>query len=548
MQQRFLDKYLAVVLVAIALGISLYFKLSLIGIGAPYTTIDDYTLFNAGFLVWFGEAPPQRMYMESWLTGFTSILTYVSHLLSSGQISTLGLNLVADAFRDFQSNPKDYVVNYRYLMLGFDLLTAYFIYRLSSLFFDKESKRPWLVVIPACLYLLSFNTLWCNLVARPDTMTAFFSVVGIYLYLLSAQGTKTNQLFWSAIFLGCATGFKLHAALLVIAVIIDLLRVHGVKQFIQHSFLFGLIAFFMFCVVAGSPLFDPLLYVKLRALNVKDDASPWIKQGAQFLVILRGSGWLIVPFMLTAIFLIIKQWRTSIPQNLKSLFVIVGLFLLLFCSLRVLRGYWMLPVLAFFYVLSTYALSHIKYQPVLVSCVLILFGVFSLQTYQQAEHFKAANYNQLQDWIKTNVKAGEKIYILGIDTVFLPRNTASLRAQKNLIEQGLSSAIDKDESFTSRHIRLWEERAQLMLIDMLNDRSDTGYEYYALSSAPIESLPANMTPESFDYFLIMKGFSNPETIKLFTQVKTAYTKVAEANSPGGKSGTGGLTFEIYARK
>ncbi|MFO1390364.1 hypothetical protein, partial [Cellvibrio sp.] len=106
MQQSFLDKYLALVLVATALGISLYFKLSLIGIGAPYTTIDDYTLFNAGFLVWFGEAPPQRMYMESWLTGFTSILTYVSHLLSSGQISALGLNLVADAFRDFQSNPK----------------------------------------------------------------------------------------------------------------------------------------------------------------------------------------------------------------------------------------------------------------------------------------------------------------------------------------------------------------------------------------------------------------------------------------------------------
>jgi len=542
------EKYSAYALAALAIGISLFFKLSLIKVGAPYTTIDDNTLFNAGFLVWFGEAPPQRMYLESWLTGLTSIITYVLHLISSGQISQLGMNLVADAFRDFQNNPSDYVHNYRYLMLGFDLLTAFFIFRLSTLFFDKQSDYPWLVLVPACLYLLTYNTLWCNLVARPDTMTAFFSVIGVYTYFLSAQGTKTTQLFWSAVFLGCATGFKLHAAMFVIAILVDLIRVHGLKAIFYRALLFSVVSVFIFCVVAGSPLFDPLLYLKLRMLNVRDDASPWIKQGAQFLVVLRSSGWFIIPLMMGAIFIAIKGWRKTTSQSVKSLVIIASLFLILFCSLRVLRGYWMLPALALFYILATYAIARIKYKPVIVTSVLILLGLMSLQTYQQAEHFKAASYNGLQDWIKTNVHPQDKFYVVGFDTVFLPKNTAALQIQKELIEQGFKSSVNSGESFTLRHIRLWEERAQLLLIDMLNAQSEKGYEYYALNSAPFEDLKEKIDYQDFTYFLVMKGISNKEINGLLAQIQSDFIKVAEANSPGGKSGTGGLAFEIYARK
>jgi hypothetical protein len=542
------EKYSAYSLAALAIAISLFFKLSLIKVGAPYTTIDDNTLFNAGFLVWFGEAPPQRMYLESWLTGLTSIITYVFHLISSGQISQLGMNLVADAFRDFQNNPSDYVHNYRYLMLGFDLLTAFFIFRLSALFFDRQSDYPLLALVPACLYLLTYNTLWCNLVARPDTMTAFFAVLGVYSYFLSAHGTKTTQLYWSAVFLGCATGFKLHAAMFVIAILIDLIRVHGIKTIFYRGLLFGVISVFIFCVVAGSPLFDPLLYIKLRALNVRDDASPWIKQGEQFLVILRSSGWFIIPLVLGAIFIAIKGWQKTTSQSVKSLIVITSLFLILFCSLRVLRGYWMLPALALFYILATYAISQIKYKSVIATCVLVLFGLMSVQTYQQAEHFKAANYNDLQNWIKANVKPQEKFYVIGFDTVFLPKNTAALQTQKEMIEQGFNSSVSTGESFTMRHVRLWEERAQLLLIDMLNAQSSTGYEYYALNSAPFENLKGTIEYQDFAYFLVMKGITNKDTNGLLAQVQSDYIKVAEANSPGGKSGTGGLTFEIYARK
>jgi hypothetical protein len=538
---------LTLLFVTLALGISLYFKLSLIGIGAPYTTIDDNTLFNGGFLVWFGAAPPQRMYLESWLAGATSIFTYVFQQLSSGNASHLGVNLIADAFRDFQNNPSQYVRNYRYLMLGFDLLTAYFIFRLTRVVFTKEQKT-WLVALPACLYLLTANTLWCNLVARPDTMTAFFSVLGVYAYFLSQQGNKATQLYLAAIFLGCATGFKLHAAFFVVAIVIDIIRTHGFAALLNRVLPFGAIAVFLFCVVAGSPLFDPLLYIKLRALNVRDDASPWIHQGDQFLVILRATGWATIPLLLAAVFLIIKQWRTGLNQNIKSLLIIAGLFLLLFCSLRVLRGYWMLPALPLFYLLATYTLSQFKHKILSIALAGVMCGLLVVQTFQQYQHFNNARYNELQTWVKANIKAEDTIYILGFDTFFLPQNTTNLQNRKTVLTQGLERAIDQGESFTMRHIRLWEERSALLLIDMLNTSSATGYNYYSLNSTPLENLANRVSYDDIDYMFVMKGISDADTKGALTKTQHDFVKLTEVNAPGGKEGTGGLTYEIYKRK
>jgi len=538
----------ALAILLFALLVSLTFKLILIGTGAPYTTIDDNTLYNAGFLVWFGEAPPQRMYLESWLTGITSVLTYVSHLVSHNQIAQLNLNIVADAFRDFQNDPSDYVRNYRVLMLSFDLLTAYYIYRLSCIFFARDSNFNWLTVLPSSLYLLTYNTLWCNLVARPDTMTAFFAVLGVYAYLRSAQGTNTKQLYLSAIFLGCATGFKLHAALFVVAIIADLIRVHGTKFLLNRVVCFGGIAVFLFCVTAGSPLFDPLLYVKLRALNIKDDASPWLHQGAQFLTMLRGSGWVSIPLMLGAIFLIVKNWRDTLDQNLKSLLLICTVFLLLFCCLRVLRGYWMLPVIGLFYVLASYALSNLKNKMITAIAVSTLCGLMAFQSYQQYEHFTKARYSELQNWVKANVKHNDTLYIVGFDTLFLPKSTTCLQNQKAGLERGLNSSLMEGESFTHRHVRLWEERSELVLIDLLNATSSTGYNYYSLNNTQLEYFRGIVNYEDIDYMLVMKGITDLETKGLLKKVRNDFIKITEANSPGGKSGTGGLTYEIYKRK
>jgi hypothetical protein len=87
-----------------------------------------------------------------------------------------------------------------------------------------------------------------------------------------------------------------------------------------------------------------------------------------------------------------------------------------------------------------------------------------------------------------------------------------------------------------------------MLIDMLNVRSDSGFEYYSFYTAPVDILKDFVDFKSFNYILIMKGISNLEAPDILNKVRSGYVKVAEANSPGGKSGTGGLTFEIYARK
>jgi hypothetical protein len=539
---------MSLVFVILALSVSLFFKLSLIGTGAPYTTIDDDTLFNAGFLVWFGEAPPQRMYLESWLTGATSIATYIYHQVLLGQASQLGLNLVADAFRDFQNSPSDYVLHYRYLMLSIDLLTAFFIYRLTALFFTKDEHHYWLVALPACMYLLTYNTLWCNLVARPDTMTAFFSVIGLYTYFKSLQGARINYLFASAIFLGCATGFKLHAAFFVIAIVIDLLRVNGIKSFITLVIPFGIIAIFLFCVTAGSPLFDPLLYIKLRALNIKDDTSPWIQQGDQFFVMLRGTGWLAIPLMLGALFLIIKQWRSTLNQNLKSLVLIASLFLLLFCSLRVLRGYWMLPALPLFYILAIYTVKQLPHKLSVIFAAVIICSVMAVQSFQQYQHFTQARYNELQTWIKANIKSQDTLYVVGFDILFLPKNTTSLQNRKTVLMQGLEGAAKQGENFTSRHIRLWEERAEVMLIDMLDTTSATGYNYYSLNSTPLEYLASVVSYEKIDFMFVMKGITDKDTGGLLTKIQNDFVKITEANAPGGKSGTGGLTYEIYARK
>jgi hypothetical protein len=433
-------------------------------------------------------------------------------------------------------------------MLSFDLLTAFVIYRLTALFFTKDQAHSWLAVLPACMYLLTYNTLWCNLVARPDTMTAFFSVIGLYAYFKSEQGVKVNHLFTSAIFLGCATGFKLHAAFFVVAIVIDLLRVNGIKSFIKLVMPFGAIAIFLFCVTAGSPLFDPLLYVKLRALNIKDDASPWIQQGDQFLVVLRGTGWLAIPLMLGALFLIIKQWRSTLNQNLKSLVLIASLFLLLFCSLRVLRAYWMLPALPLFYILAIYAVKQIQHKLVVIVSVMIICSLMAVQSFQQYQHFTQARYNELQTWIKANVKSEDTLYIVGYDTLFLPKNTSSLQNRKMVLTQGVEGAIQQGESFTSRHVRLWEERAELMLIDMLNATSVTGYNYYSLNSTPLEYLASAVSYEEIDFMFVMKGIKNIDTKGLLTKIQSDFVKITEANAPGGKSGTGGLTYEIYARK
>lgn len=526
--------------------VSLAFKLSVFTLGAPYVTIDDYTLYNAGFLVWFGQAPPQRMYFESWIVGATSIATYLVQLIQSGHINQLGINLIPDAYRAFHENPTPFVMSYRATMLAMDMATAWLVYQIALVIFAPQHTARWLGVFAAGLYLLSYNTIWCNIVARPDTVTALFTTLGMLFYFKSAAANRMGHLYLSAIALGCATGFKLHAALFVIFVIIDLYRQLPWRKATAAIFPFGLIAVTVFTVIAGSPLFDPLLYVKLRALNAMDDASPWLKWGDQFAVVLRGAGWAVIPACI-ALGVLVFGKRIQTPAQIRSLIFIALLIVTAFFCIRVMRAYWMLPALPLFYLAAAYLLAQLKNKVVQATFVALCFGIVTAQCYQQVNDFSKAQYHQLQDWVSAHVSPSAPIYIIGYDTLFLPRNTQALINQKKVIEHQLEKALADDETFTKRHIRLWEERSQLQLIDMLNARSTVGFNYYSLNGAPLEDLQGIVEFSDIQYFVVDPGYKTPEANAIVEKLQVNFSKVATVTAPGGRAGTGGLAYDIYAR-
>lgn len=542
------QKSLPYFFLALVAAVSITLKLHVYTAGAPYVTIDDHTLYNAGFLVWFGEAPPQRMYLESWIVGATSIATYVFKLIATGNLDQLGLNLIADAYRDYINSPDQYVLSYRALMLTVDIATAWLVFVFAKNIFHRQDECYWLAAFTAALFLLSYNTLWCYLVARPDTVTTFFAMLGILFYYKSAFGENRSYLLFSAVSLGCATGMKLHAALFVVFFILDMLRELGIKQAFKRAFYFGLVSVFFFLVAAGSTLFDPLLYIKLRALNIKDDESPWIQWGEQILTQLEGTGWLLSPLVLIGAVYLLIQKKLNPPAQIKSIILIASLFILFFLSIRQLRAYWMLPALPLIYAASVYLISRLQSNALKYLLIVILGSTFTTQLYLQSREFDNAQYNQLQEWVKQNAAPEDVIYIVGFDTLFLPCNTQCLQNRIVSLERNIQSAITQQENFTSRHIRLWEERVSLMQIDMLEERSDVGFNYYGINATPLPTLAPEVNYADIKIVLAMQGYQSPEATALMQKVEQDFTKVAVANAPGGKAGTGGLPYDIYVRK
>lgn len=540
-QQSRLAPYLLLAVVAL---FSLGLKINTLHVGAPYVTIDDQTMYEGGFLVWFGHAPPQRMYIESWISGTTSIATYVARTLNQG--GELGINLVADAYRDFYNNPDLYVVSYRAVALFMDMLTAFFVLLLARQIFREHPHRNWLAVLTASLYLLSFNTLWCYIVARPDTPLALFSAVGLYLYYKSNFGEKRSTLLFSALAFGLATGMKLHGAFFVIFICFDMWRALGFRQAVGRLFPFGCIAVLTFSVAAGSVLFDPALYVKLRALNARDDASPWLEWGDQLVTLLRGSGWLVVPLILSSIWYARRsgQWQTN--QRLASVLFLALCWVLLFASIRQLRAYWMLPALPLFYLAAVYGLSQLKNWRLSAPVYALLFALMGWQMANEMSVFRAAPYNDLRNWITNNIQPEQPFYVLGYMAVNLPRNTLAISNQKAGIEKMLSDPVAEGESFTHRHIRLWEERSQLRLLDMLNFHSDVGFNYYGYHSSSLTTFKDIISFDDMDYVLMISGFSLQEEPEIAAKLQTEFEVITTVTGPGG--GAKGLLYTVYQRK
>jgi hypothetical protein len=433
-------------------------------------------------------------------------------------------------------------------MLAIDSGTAIITYFLTLALTRTHPYRHWLATFSAALFLLSYNSIWCYLVARPDTITAFFTALGLLCYYQSSFAQRMGWFIASAITLGIATGFKLHGAMAVIFIMADLWRHYGFRHSFTRMIGFAAVSFVCFLVSAGTTLFDPLLYVKLRALNIRDDASPWIEWGEQFLVVLKGTGWIIAPLILVFFGKNFFKSNQQLPAYIKSALFISILFLVTFCAIRQLRAYWMLPALPLFYSVAVYFIAQIHSKKIIAILCLSLSGLFIFQCVQQLQGFSQAKYGELRDWVKTNINREEAIYIIGYNTLFLPCNTACLRNRKSALEDGLKTALAVNESFTHRHIRLWEERTQLKLIDMLNAQSIAGFNYYSVNSIPAKALEPYVQFQHIRYVLLMQGHDNPEHSDLIARVMREFDYVTTANAPGGKAGTGGLPYDIYRRK
>lgn len=519
-------------------------KLSVITVGAPYVTIDDQTMYEGGFHVWFGQAPPQRMYIESWISGITSLTTYVAR--HAGESGALGLNLVADAYRDFYVNPDPYVLSYRSLMLVVDLLTGLLVFLLARNIAREHSHADWIAALAASLYLLSFNTLWAYVVARPDTLTVFFAVAGLYLYYRSDFGAHTKKLIFSGVLFGLATGMKLHGAFFVVFICLDLWRALGFREAVRRAFWFGVVSVAVFAVAAGSVLFDPALYIKLRLLNARDDTSPWLQWGDQFITILRGTGWLVVPLVIASVWIVRRSPTWKGNSKISSVILLSVCWLLLFASIRVLRGYWMLPALPLFYIVTAFAVFQSLKGYLRPMAFTLLLSVFCVQLWFEGKTFREAPFNELRQWVVNNVEPDDTLYILGYTALNLPLNTNAIQQHKQILEAAFSEALVNGEPFTNRHIRLWEERARYRLFEMLNFRSDEGYQYFGYNSFLPDVMDKVVSFENVTYVIVQQNGDLSQEEEIIQLLETHFEPVTSLTGPGG--GGYGLSYGIYQRK
>jgi hypothetical protein len=546
---KYMDsKWFAGLILMAALLTSLWFKVDNLDIGAPYVTIDDGTMYEAGFLVWFGQAPPQRTYVESWVSGLSSIGTYVLSSMNTG--GQIGINIVSDAYQDFYHNPDPYVFSYRLLMLCIDLATAFLVFLLARRLLPKSASSALYSSVAASLYLLSYNTIWSDAVARPDTLTAFFSTLGLLFYYSSKFGEQKRNFYLAAIFLGIATGVKLHAALFVVFIFIDYLRVKGFRRAFMPIIPFGAVSVVSFFVAAGSPLFDPLTYIKLRVLNIKDDASPWIEWGDQFTVLLQGAGWLIIPIIILFVLFGRPSWGKNKESALHSALFIALCWVLVFCLIRQLRAYWMLPALPLLYIVAVSCLQNFKSevlsrQAVAGIAIMTFAVIFTSQSVAQYKELQAVNYSNLKEWVIQNIEQDESFFILGFETVTLPLSTKNIENRRAMILKKIDASLSAGESFTLRHVRFWEERSRLMLFSMLNYKTRKGYDYYGIFSTPPAEYSGVYQLESMDYILVQEGFGLESDV-ISQLLATSFKPTENLVGPGG--GGRGLSYKVYEKR
>jgi hypothetical protein len=524
---------------AVAFLVSLSLKVINIRAGAPQFMIDDFTLYQAGFLVWFGQAPPQHAFIESWACGLTSMAVFAVRTALSGDWSSAREGLfVGSALRDFYNAPDAYYAAYRSVLIAVDLATALVVFQLAR----RLLNGLWAPVWVAALFLFTANTAWTTLVGRPDTLLTFASTVGLYLYVQGADRPSSRALRWAAICLGVAAGLKMHGGLITVFVVIDQIRRQGLRAGWRPAIGFAATAFFFFLVADGSLLFDPLKYVKARWATYHDDFSPYIQWGDQFRVMLRGSGWVVLPMAVGGAWLALRR---PAPEALRSLAVIALGWLAIFCITRQLRAYWMLPALPVFYVLAAWCLSKVPSRRLQVGAAVVASAVLLGQSATAAHRIQQADLNELRAWVTSTVRPGERFYLFGDSILRVPLSTETMRVYRTAYERELAADIVKGTPFVARHLKNWEEEASLRLFDMLGFRNEGGYTFFSYRELPPQKFGDLVSLEQMDYVIVQQGFDPLEVAGLTQMLSQRFTVIGERRSEGGDGR--GLVHRIYRR-
>ncbi len=120
-----------------------------------------------------------------------------------------------------------------------------------------------------------------------------------------------------------------------------------------------------------------------------------------------------------------------------------------------------------------------------------------------------------------------------------------MRTYKAAYEREMASDLAAGTPFVARHLKNWEERAQLRLFDMLGSRNTGGYAFYNYRDFPPEKFGDLVPLERMVYLIVQQRFDTSEVPGLDRLLADRFRFVAERRSEGGNGG--GLTHRIYRR-
>jgi hypothetical protein len=305
---------------------------------------------------------------------------------------------------------------------------------------------------------------------------------------------------------------------------------------------FAATAFFFFLVADGTSLFDPLMYVKARWATYHDDYSPYLHWGDQFLVILKGTGWLMAPLAAAGA---LAAFRRPAPPALKSVAVLALGWLVVFCTTRQLRGYWMLPAVPLFYVLAAWYIGQLRRPRLRVVIAAAALVLMIGQTVSLSWRVRHTDLNELRSWVVANVAPHESLYLLGDSVLRLPRNTGAMGVYRTAYERELASDITAGRPFVERHMKNWEEIATLRLFDMLDYRNDRGYTLFHYRDMPPQKFPDLVRLDRMDYLIVQEHFAFDEVPGLSRLLADGFHLIGTRRSEGGDGS--GLLHSVYRR-